>query len=375
MRKGSDLIGKPVVAYDTGEQFEKIVDVIFDQHSNQLLGFLVDEGGWFKNARVLPLRGVQVIGPDAVIVPSKTTVVNSETVSEIHRILERNNVLKGTKIMTTDGRDLGELADLYFDEQSGAIEGYEVTGGVFADAYSGRAFVPAPQTLKIGQDVAFVPPEITQLMEEQSGGIKAAVESAGERLEETASSLTLDQARGRRVQHAVRTEQGLIIAAPGQIVTDQVLARAQTYHKEQELLGAVGMSAGDAARLHARTASQQAGESIDPARAGANNLWDRFKGKVNELQERSSQQIEEQRVNAAIGRPVTRVILDRQDNVILNVGELITHEAISRSREAGVLPMLLDSVYTREPELSPSELRAPVPGEAKLEPRERHIGE
>jgi len=34
MRKGSDLIGKPVVSFDTGEQFETIQDLIFDQNNN-----------------------------------------------------------------------------------------------------------------------------------------------------------------------------------------------------------------------------------------------------------------------------------------------------------------------------------------------------
>jgi uncharacterized protein YrrD len=55
------MIGKPVVAYDSGEEFKTIIDSIFDQESNQLLGFLVDEGGWFSNTLVLPLTKVQAI--------------------------------------------------------------------------------------------------------------------------------------------------------------------------------------------------------------------------------------------------------------------------------------------------------------------------
>jgi uncharacterized protein YrrD len=56
MRKGKDIVGKPVIAYDTGEKVETIVDLIFDQDDNRLLGFLIDEGGWFSNAKVLPLN-------------------------------------------------------------------------------------------------------------------------------------------------------------------------------------------------------------------------------------------------------------------------------------------------------------------------------
>jgi len=385
MRKGSELIGKPVVSFDTGEQFEKIQDLIFDQVNNQLIGFVVDEGGWFSGARVLPLNRIQALGPDTVIVPDRKAVIPADTDPIIRKILERNNILKGTKIVTTDGKDLGTLVDLYFDEQTGAIEGYEASGGIFADAVSGRSFVPAPHALKIGEDVAFVPPETAQLMEEQVGGLRAAAQSAGDSISDAAQSAqgavatrAVEQAEGRRVQSIVRTDQGLIIAAPGQIVTEQVINRARTYHKEEELMVAAGMSTGDAARSAATgagatvsAAASDAGASISEGahnvKEGAANLWDRIKTKVSDTQESAASDAEERRIKYAIGRPVARVILDPQDHVILNVGELITHEAVNRSRQVGVLDMLLSSVYDKDPELSQSELRAPEQGEASLD--------
>ena len=468
MRKGSDLIGKPVVSFDTGEQFEKIQDLIFDQNNNQLLGFVVDEGGWFSGARVLPLNRVQALGPDAVIVPDKKAVIPADNEPAFRSILERNNILKGTKIVTTDGKDLGSLVDLYFDEQTGVVEGYEASGGIFADAVSGRSFVPAPHALKIGEDVAFVPPETAQLMEEQVGGLRGAAQSATESvssaaataassvaatatntavsteqqrewvigrtaerdvttrdgtllvaagqqvtplaaeeaerqgalpdlyratggsltagLQSAAVSRAVEQAEGRRVMKAVRTDQGLIIAAPGQIVTEQVINRARTYHKEEELMDAVGMSTTDAAReatagagasvsAAAATAGESLREGTQSVKEGAANLWDRLKTKVSETQETAAQEAEEARIKRAVGRPTNRVILDRQDNVILNVGELITHQAVERARAAGVLDMLLTSVYERDPDLAPDELRAPEPGDASLEQqRERNPG-
>ena len=467
MRKGSDLIGRPIISFDTGEQFEKIQDLVFDQNNNQLLGFVVDEGGWFSSARVLPLEQIQAIGPDVVIVPDKKAVIPADTEPTFRRILDRNNILKGTKIVTTDGKDLGTLVDLYFDEQTGAVEGYEASGGIFADAVNGKSFVPAPHTLKIGEDVAFVPPETAQLMEEQVGGLRGAAQSASETVSNTASSVSttvsntassvstavtntavspeqqkawvigrtadrdvttqdgtllvaqgqqvtplaadeaelqgalpdlyratggsltagvttvmagraVEQAEGRRVNQMVRTDQGLIIAAPGQIVTEQVINRARTYHKEAELMAATGMSTTDAARhamsgtgtsisSAATTAGASLQESAQNMKEGAGSLWERIKAKVSETQETTAREAEEQRIKYAVGRPASRVILDKQDNVILNVGELITHKAVEDARQAGVLDMLLNSVYDKEPELSQAELRAPEPGEASLE--------
>jgi uncharacterized protein YrrD len=91
-----------------------------------------------------------------LIITSADSVFSAKQVPEVAKFLEYNSVLKETRILTTDGRDLGTMVDLYFDSETGVVEGYEVSGGLFADAYSGRSFVPTPQTLKIGKDVALV---------------------------------------------------------------------------------------------------------------------------------------------------------------------------------------------------------------------------
>jgi uncharacterized protein YrrD len=590
MRKGSDLINKLVVTYDMGERVERIKDLLFDQDSNQLLGFLVTEGGWLSSGRAILLQDVQALGPNAVVISSKDAIAKAKEVPGIKQILKRNNVLKGTRIMTTDGRDLGTMVDLYFNESTGAVEGYEVSGGLFADVYSGRSFVPAPQTLHIGEDVAFVPPEIADLMQEQVGGIKGAAQTAGGKLQETTqvagqkiqettqtagdklqettqaangrlqevtsssttsltntvidptaqkefvvgktanqdvmaadgvplvaqgqpitplvveeaesrgllgqlyraaggslsepasqkfqvsaqaakvslqgmmqnanerlhgatqtstASLTntavepaeqkafvigktvnqavvapdgtqlidageqvtplvaevaeslgildqlyratggsltvglnraantafasrmLGQAKGRRVHEAVRTQAGSFIAAPGQIVTDQVIERARTYHKEPELLSAVRLTLREAAHSSASGFLSETGKQLrggaSEAQENVGPLWERLKEKATDIQHSSTQTLEKQRIKRALGRPVTRVILDPQDEVILNVGELITHRAIEYSRQGGVLDILLSSVYDKQPDLSTQELRASEPGKASLE--------
>jgi uncharacterized protein YrrD len=533
MRKGSDIIDKVVVTYDTGKKIERIRDLIFDQKRNQLLGFLVEEKRLFRDAKVIPLQEVQAIGLDAIIVNSQESVIEAHHVPAIKEILRQNIVLKGTRILTTEGLDLGGLVDLFFDEHSGLVEGYEVSGGVFADAYSGRSFVPAPETLKIGDDVAFVPPETAQMMAEQVGGIRGAVnatedkfqdsaETANRRLQTavqtvneqlqssvesvnrslqeasqnaseqlqtatnatssklqdlnrdatvaltnnlvdpaeqklyvigkhvqqdvltpdenvlllqgqevtltdaesadrmgildqlyraTGGSLTanisrnlqaaaestsnrienithssvanlrhsvdglaahaaIQQAKGRRVLQTVRANDGLIIAASGQIVTESVLNRVQTYGKEAELLNAVGLNLSTAVRSSASDTwletKVQLRDGANIAQENFNTFWQALKKQSENLQGRSKRAMKKQRIEQALGRPVTRVILDPQDNVILNVGELITHRAVSQAEESGVLNILLSSVYTKEPEISDKELRASEHGMAAL---------
>ena len=584
MRRGSDAFGRSVITYDTGERIARVEDLIFAESNNQIVGLLIAESRLFSNARVIPFHSIQAFGPDVIVVPDKSAVKRLDQVPKIEQFLQHNNVLKGTRIMTTNGRHLGTMVDLYFNDQTGEVEGYDVSGGLFADAYSGRSFVPAPQTLKIGKDVAFVPPEVAALMEEQVGGIRGTFQTAGDKLQETSqltsqrmqlvaqgandklqettqtasgkiqsltntvvvsmeqkafvvgktvnhhistanglllvaegqtvtpsiaeeaehlgmldqlyqtvggslsapanqiqeaaqaanerlqetaqiakerlveasrssmASLTntavepaeqkvfvvgktvsqavitpdgtqlldkgeqvtpliaavadslgvldqlyraaggsltvklsraanvalasqvIEQARGRRVYGAVQTPDGIFIAAPGQIVTEQVIERTKTYHKESELLNAVGLTSSQAVRSSASgllsQTSQQMHGGATQAQTSVGNLWERCKQKFAELRHSNAETVEKQRLKHALGRPVTRVILSPQDDVILNVGELITHQAIDSAQQGGVLDILFSSVYDKTPELSTQELRALEPGSASLKHRE-----
>ncbi|MBE9137258.1 PRC-barrel domain-containing protein [Nodosilinea sp. LEGE 07088] len=622
MRQGSDILGKSIFAYDTGKMLESVRDLVFDHETNQVLGFLVSEAGWFKGARILPLASVKAIGPSGIITADKSTLVSAKTLSRIKALLRENNILRGTKIMTTDGRHLGTMVDLFFDEITGLVEGYEVSGGLFADAYSGRSFVPALHTLTIGEDVAFVSPETADLMEEQVGGVRGALQSASDRLQEasqytgtklqeagqytseklqaattaaqkdwealtrdaseqydtarrsaevsitnavvapseqqaftlgkttqdavldhqghmlfpvglaitaadvqkasdsgvldrlyratggdigqeardriqvatqaareqfqtatqqakdqfqsatqqasqdlkglqhdTLASITnaavspanqrayvlgkivdrdiyttagnlliaegavvntevlsladsaevldelyratggdisadltqqatgflaaplVDQTLGQRAETTVRTPSGVVIVAAGQIVTETVLERARTHRQEQALMDATGLSLDAALRQGASQRLQRTNEQFKQRTAiagrqlqtGASQLqseaatlWAVLQRQATNAQVQVQQFIENRRIQGALGRPVTRVMLDEQDQVILNVGDLITHKAIHRARAAGCLEILLGSVYSHTPELTRSDLRAPTPGDAAL---------
>ena len=79
------------------------------------------------------------------------------------------------------------------------------------------------------------------------------------------------------------------------------------------------------------------------------------------------QEAQEQKERDAIGRPVNRVILDPADNIILNIGEIITHKAVAAAREADVLDMLLDSVSKETVSINPLDVRPHETGSAALE--------
>src|SRR5665648_459914 len=60
-----------------------------DRGGGLVLGLLLDEGGWFKDARVVSWPAILVVGPDAVIIDSEKSVVKAAQVPDVKDVLDR----------------------------------------------------------------------------------------------------------------------------------------------------------------------------------------------------------------------------------------------------------------------------------------------
>jgi uncharacterized protein YrrD len=496
MRKGTDLIGKPVIDYECGSQLATVKDLIFSQEQDSLLALLTEEPGWFRGGKMVPVTHILAIGADGIIVKSSDSILPVSQAPAIKELIDKKNILRGTQIITLNGRNLGRMVDLYFNATTGIVEGYEVSGGIFADAYTGRSFVPTSKTFRIGQDFAFVPNNVVELMEEQVGGLKGAMIATGEKAQtlaqqasekaqelgaatsekfgevqsqalaavtdavvspeqqkqfivgrtiesdvhyqngsvfletghrvtgpeaeeahilgildslyrstggdvvavatdrasqkagelklaasnqldkattkarSTVATYTVDETLGRRVRSMVYNRDGEVIAAIGQIVNYETIEKARQYRQEKALLSATGLSITEAAKSQSNIAARQAGgqarELGEQVQSQASQAFDWAKNQADSLVNRSSHAIEDQRIKGALGRPVNRVILDPADQVLLNLGELVTNRAIAAARQAGVLDILLSSIYDETPDIGYQEMRAPQNGRAAL---------
>lgn len=160
MQKASEIIGRSVVVREGALQAGKIKDIVVDPSGRQILGFILTEG-LLKSTKVVPWAGLQAIGPDSVIVDAATSIVKSAEAPEIEAVLQKDLSIRGVRLQTTGGKDLGKIDDLRFDERSGAVIGYELAGGVFER----NSFMPTPFSLELGKELAFVGAEAEATIE------------------------------------------------------------------------------------------------------------------------------------------------------------------------------------------------------------------
>lgn len=328
MIKGKELLGRPIVAIDNGERIDTVHDLIFDHQANEVMGLLVDEGGWFRSARVVPFAAVRSIGEDAIMVDSAESVTSTREDGRLADLLDSKVSLLGMTLLTTDGQNLGKLADVFFDEHSGHVEGYEATGGIFSDLSSGRTFVPAPEHVQIGHDAAIVPISVASAMQEQDpGGLKGAVQSAGESIKQGYGNIaeaTKERQReyvvGKTAGGDIALEDGTVLVSKGDTITEEHAQKADEAGK----LTALATSATGA------VLSEKYGDVKERVQGGYEDL----RGATAERQRGFV-------VGKTASRDVIAEVAPGVQEVIVHEGDTVTEFHAARAEETGKLGELL----------------------------------
>lgn len=386
MRKGKNIIGKDILSLEDGSRLQNVTDLITDPAGQRLVALVVDEGGLMSSARVVPIEAVSAFGKDAVVIQGAGAVIATSENDALRAIVDDDEKILGKKVFTTNGEDLGSVADIYFDETTGAVVGYELSSGLLGNAATGPSYLATDEITTIGTDVIYVQPEVAHVLDQQVGGIQGAMRGAGEKLGEarttvvgaagsaqsragSATDASSETLIGKRTGSDVEADSGAVIVPRGRRVRPEDVEAARAAGKLPQLTSSVTMAA-------AQDAAARTGDALGAAGDSAASLWDRFTAKLGEMTDATGRRVDEEQTKRrlseiadAIGRPVTKVILDREDNVILNLGDIITHQAVQRAHDAGGLDSLLGSVYKADVQFSKEEMRAPgeVEAEATVE--------
>lgn len=162
MYKLQRMIGLPVIDGSTGSSAGKVIDIWFDEHWT-LSGLLLKARRWWFKRYFDAVDWDRVIacGPDAIVISSKDAIRRLEG-TEIGRTFHAGAIrLRDLPLLTEDGRQLGRVSDVYFQEIKGTpIVGFELTDGFVSDLIEGRKWLKTPadsDEVKLGEDAILVP--------------------------------------------------------------------------------------------------------------------------------------------------------------------------------------------------------------------------
>ncbi|MFN3255297.1 MAG: PRC-barrel domain-containing protein [Ilumatobacter sp.] len=174
LMRARDISGLPVVPIDAGDDAAEIKDIVFDIDDHRLVGFTLNQRGWFRGtlSATLPVDNVVGIGTHAVMVPDEDCLVDRGASDEaLSRSASGIDVI-GDRVFSSAGTEIGSVVDVIIETgPSPKAVGYEV------ETSDGTVFIPSSAQMSISDDNLVVPAEADDFTRNDLAGFGAAVSS------------------------------------------------------------------------------------------------------------------------------------------------------------------------------------------------------
>lgn len=141
MRHGREFISLPVIDQQTGESLGEVSDLIIGPDLKVAALVVSPARGLFRSEKTVGLDRFTHIDESGAYLPGKKDLATDASSPNGWRLLARNDGLYGRGIYTQEGKELGLVGDVIFDDPALTLWGYEVSDGVFMDLLDGRPIV------------------------------------------------------------------------------------------------------------------------------------------------------------------------------------------------------------------------------------------
>ncbi|MGI6777498.1 MAG: PRC-barrel domain-containing protein [Acetivibrionales bacterium] len=169
--KISEVIGLPVICIDSGKKIGTVEDLILNRGKSEVKALILERAGFEIRRKVILMKDIAYLGKDAVMVNTESCKTELRMVFN-SSITEDKGEIRGLRVYSKSGEDLGEVKDVLFDSKTGTVEGVEVTEGLLQDIVQGRKILPLFGKVEFSEESMLVDREAVEEMMGTGGGIK-----------------------------------------------------------------------------------------------------------------------------------------------------------------------------------------------------------
>lgn len=190
MKKTKDIVGLPIISISDGIEVGRVKTVIINAEKGAVDYVVVDSGIQILSAKVIPTEYVLGIGEYAL------TIENEDAISDISKIpaaidlLQKNIQVKGTKVLTKKGRLIGEIGDIYIDEEDNCrIIGLEYIADITQKSIR---IIPRDSIITFGKNLVVVKEEVESSLLDRASELPVGENSEVEKKNPESANLTDD---------------------------------------------------------------------------------------------------------------------------------------------------------------------------------------
>lgn len=176
LKKYSEILGLPVIVTKDGMKIGTIKDLAFRNDNKGVVAFIIEKDSHFVKGNIILLRDVRSLGNDALIIDDPDCLLEFKVLKKTGDIQEKV-MLRGLKIYTHAGDDIGTVQDVFFDYKTGKVEAVQVSDGWVQDILVGRSILPFFGRVEINNKNILVENEAVEEMMNTGGGLRSRLEN------------------------------------------------------------------------------------------------------------------------------------------------------------------------------------------------------
>ncbi len=158
MKKTQEIISLPIISISDGMEIGKVKSIIINADKGAIDYIDVDGGIQSLSTRVIPTENILGIGEYALTIEDETAIIDINKIPAAIDLIQKNVQVKGTKVLTKKGNLIGEIGDIYIDENDVCrISGLEF----IADATQKRIrIIPRESVITFGKNLIVVKEDV-----------------------------------------------------------------------------------------------------------------------------------------------------------------------------------------------------------------------
>ncbi|MFZ5990030.1 MAG: PRC-barrel domain-containing protein [Bacillota bacterium] len=362
MKKTQEILGLPIISISDGIEVGRVKNVIINAEKGAIDYVVVDSGIQILSAKIIPTDNVLGIGEYAL------TIENEEAINELSKIpaaidlLQKNIQVKGTKVLTKKGRLIGEIGDIYVDEDENCkIVGLEYIADITAKKIR---IIPRDSVITFGKNLVVVKENVESTLLDKASDLNFERNSS----ETEKKNLMGFEKPNNIVSNDIISRADRIIADEGNAFFKEaeastldntiesikesepnaefsVLKEENYVSLDEDLGGEVVEQSFEASDDKTFDAAELVQKAVEEVSDNGMDFKD-SKPATSELsrsssapqaQSSASSLFEQRQKQYLNGRKSTKTIVSNSGSVIINEGNLITDEIIELAKENGKL--------------------------------------
>lgn len=154
MKKTQKILGLPIISISDGLEVGKVKSIIINADKGAIDYIVVDGGIQIFSARIIPTEDVLGIGEYALTIENESVITDISSIPAAIQLLQNDIRVKGTKVLTKKGSLIGEIGDIYIDDNDNC----KITGLEFiADITQKKIrLIPRDAVITFGKNLTVV---------------------------------------------------------------------------------------------------------------------------------------------------------------------------------------------------------------------------